>query len=49
LTKARVTTHSFSKELANRDIQDGLNLAGKTLQEVKPRWRSVITAATAWD
>jgi hypothetical protein len=32
LTKARVTIHSFSKELVNRDIQDGLNLAGKALQ-----------------
>jgi hypothetical protein len=35
LTKARVTIHSFSKELVNRDIQDGLNLAGKTLQAGK--------------
>ena len=35
LTKARVTIHSFSKELVNRDIQDGLKLAGKTLQAGK--------------
>ena len=35
LTKARVTIHSFRKELVNQDIQDGLKLAGKTLQAGK--------------
>lgn len=35
LTRAPVTIHSFSKELMNRDIQDGPNLAGNTLQAGK--------------
>jgi hypothetical protein len=35
LTRARVTIHSFRKELVDQDIQDGLKLAGKTLQAGK--------------
>jgi len=31
LTKARVTIHSFSKELVNQYIQDGLKLSRKNL------------------
>jgi Cytochrome c3 len=32
LTKARVTIHSFKKDLIEQDIQDGLKLASKNLQ-----------------
>jgi len=32
LTKARVTIHSFRKELVDHDIQEGLQIASKTLQ-----------------
>ena len=32
LTKARVTIHSFRKELVDQDIQAGLNIAAKNLQ-----------------
>ncbi|MGH9643943.1 MAG: hypothetical protein ACRD3Q_16165, partial [Terriglobales bacterium] len=32
LTKARVTIHSFRKELVNQDIQAGLNIADRNLQ-----------------
>jgi len=32
LTKARVTVHSFRKELVDQDIQAGLNIAAKNLQ-----------------
>ncbi len=32
LTKARVTIHSFQKELVNQDIQEGLKIAAKSLQ-----------------
>ena len=32
LTKARVTIHSFRKELVDRDIQEGLEIAAKNLQ-----------------
>jgi len=32
LTKARVTIHSFKKELIDLDIQDGLKIAAKNLQ-----------------
>lgn len=32
LTKARVTIHSFKKELIDQDIQDGLKIAAKNLQ-----------------
>lgn len=32
LTKARVTIHSFRKELVEQDIQEGLKLAAKNLQ-----------------
>jgi hypothetical protein len=32
LTKARVTIHSFRKELVNQDIQEGLKIAAKNLQ-----------------
>jgi hypothetical protein len=35
LTKARVTIHSFQKDLVNQDIQEGLNLAAKNLQAGK--------------
>lgn len=35
LTKARVTIHSFRKDLVNQDIQEGLNLAAKNLQAGK--------------
>jgi hypothetical protein len=35
LTKARVTIHSFQKDLVNKDIQEGLNLAAKNLQAGK--------------
>lgn len=35
LTKARVTIHSFQKNLVDQDIQDGLNLAAKNLQAGK--------------
>jgi cytochrome c553 len=35
LTKARVTIHSFQKELVNQDIQEGLKLAAKNLQAGK--------------
>lgn len=31
-TKARVTIHSFRKELVNQDIQEGLKIAAKSLQ-----------------
>lgn len=31
-TKARVTIHSFRKELVNQDIQEGLKIAAKNLQ-----------------
>ena len=31
LTKARVTIHSFRKDLVEQDIQTGLNIAGKNL------------------
>lgn len=32
LTKARVTIHSFKKELVEQDIQDGLKIAAKNLE-----------------
>jgi len=32
LTKARVTVHSFRKDLMDQDIQAGLNIAAKDLQ-----------------
>jgi len=32
LTKARVTIHSFRKDLVDHDIQEGLQIASKTLQ-----------------
>ena len=32
LTKARVTIHSFRKELVQPDIQEGLKIAAKSLQ-----------------
>ena len=32
LTKARVTIHSFRKDLVDQDIQAGLNIAAKNLQ-----------------
>ena len=32
LTKARVTIHSFRKDLVDQDIQTGLNTAAKNLQ-----------------
>ena len=35
LTKARVTIHSFRKELVDQDIQEGLKLAAKNLQAGK--------------
>jgi hypothetical protein len=35
LTKARVTIHSFRKDLADQDIQEGLKIAAKTLQAGK--------------
>jgi cytochrome c553 len=35
LTKARVTIHSFRKDLVNQDIQEGLKLAAKNLQAGK--------------
>ncbi len=35
LTKARVTIHSFRKELVDHDIQDGLKIAAKDLQAGK--------------
>jgi hypothetical protein len=35
LTKARVTIHSFRKDLVDQDIQEGLKLAAKNLQAGK--------------
>jgi hypothetical protein len=35
LTKARVTIHSFQKELVNQDIQEGLKVTAKNLQAGK--------------
>lgn len=35
LTKARVTIHSFQKDLVNKDIQEGLNITAKNLQAGK--------------
>jgi len=35
LTKARVTIHSFRKELVDQDIQDGLRITAKNLQAGK--------------
>jgi hypothetical protein len=35
LTKARVTIHSFRKDLVNQDIQEGLKIAAKNLQAGK--------------
>jgi hypothetical protein len=35
LTKARVTIHSFQKELVNQDIQEGLKITAKNLQAGK--------------
>ena len=32
LTKARVTIHSFKKDLVEQDIQEGLKIAAKNLQ-----------------
>ncbi len=35
LTKARVTIHSFQKDLVTKDIQEGLNITAKNLQAGK--------------
>jgi hypothetical protein len=32
LTKARVTIHSFRKDLVDHDVQEGLQIASKALQ-----------------
>ncbi len=39
LTKARVTIHSFRKELVDQDIQEGLKIAAKNLQAGKDALR----------
>jgi hypothetical protein len=35
LTKARVTIHSFRKELVDQDIQDGMKITAKDMQAGK--------------
>jgi cytochrome c type NrfB-like protein len=39
LTKARVTIHSFRKDLVDQDIQEGLNITAKNLQAGKDALR----------
>lgn len=39
LTKARVTIHSFRKELVDQDIQEGLKITAKNLQAGKDALR----------
>jgi hypothetical protein len=48
-TKARVTIHSFRKELVNQDIKVGLKIAQKNLQAGNNALRSATVAAVVWD